>query len=170
MATVLAAYPQARGISTTRFRATARAPAARQAAGRPSETIYHFDKADVVLSLDADFLACGPGSVRYARDFADRRRVSDEQKTMNRLYAVESTPSLTGAKADHRLPMRASDVEGFARQIAAGIGAGVGRREQRRTTRRGSRRSPRICRRIADARSSSPASTSRPRCTRSRTR
>ena len=106
--------------------------AARQAAGRPGETVYHFDKADVILSLDADFLACGPGSVRYTRDFADRRRVSEEQKTMNRLYAVESTPSLTGAKADHRLPMRASDVEGFARQIAAAVGvagaAGAARR------------------------------------------
>ena len=76
-------------------------------------TVYHFDKADVIVSLDADFLACGPGSVRYARDFADRRRVTDERKTMNRLYAVESTPSLTGAKADHRLPVRASRHRGL---------------------------------------------------------
>ena len=124
MATVLAAYPKARWHQYDPVSRDGARAAARRAAGRPGETVYHFDKADVILSLDADFLACGPGSVRYARDFADRRRVSEERKTMNRLYAVESTPSLTGAKADHRLPMRASDVEGFARQIAAGIGVG----------------------------------------------
>ena len=132
MATVLAAYPQARWHQYDPVSRDGARAAARQAAGRPGETVYHFDKADVILSLDADFLACGPGSVRYARDFADRRRVSEERKTMNRLYAVESTPSLTGAKADHRLPMRASDVEGFARQIAAADrrrgSAGAGRR------------------------------------------
>src|SRR5580700_2461285 len=41
---------------------------------------------------------------------------------MNRLYAVESTPTNTGAMADHRLRMKASDVEGFARALAREIG------------------------------------------------
>jgi MoCo/4Fe-4S cofactor protein with predicted Tat translocation signal len=122
MASVLEAYPRAQWHQYDPVSRDGARAAARRATGRSSEAIYHFDKADVILSLDADFLACGPGSVRYARDFADRRRVSEEHKTMNRLYAVESTPSLTGAKADHRLPVRASDVEGFAWQIAAGVG------------------------------------------------
>jgi molybdopterin-containing oxidoreductase family iron-sulfur binding subunit len=43
--------------------------------GRPVNAVYHFDQADVIVSLDADFLACGPGNLRYAREFADRRRV-----------------------------------------------------------------------------------------------
>ena len=43
--------------------------------GRPVNTIYHFDQADVIVSLDADFLACGPGNLLYARQFADKRRV-----------------------------------------------------------------------------------------------
>jgi molybdopterin-containing oxidoreductase family iron-sulfur binding subunit len=41
---------------------------------------------------------------------------------MNRLYAVEATPSNTGAMADHRLPLRASEVERFARALAAALG------------------------------------------------
>ena len=91
--------------------------------------------------------------------------------TMNRLYAVESTPSLTGAKADHRLPMRASDVEGFARRSPPRIGAGVGAGGAAAASmRHGSRRSPRICRRIAARRWWSPATTSPPRCTPRRTR
>jgi molybdopterin-containing oxidoreductase family iron-sulfur binding subunit len=47
--------------------------------------------------------------------------VLDDRKEMNRLYAVESTPTLTGAKADHRLPIAASDIESFARQLAAAV-------------------------------------------------
>ena len=100
-----------------------RRPAGAAAATYP---VYHFDRADVVVSLDADFLGCGPGNVRYIRDFADRRRIMDDRKTMNRLYAIESTPTLTGGKADHRLPIAASDIEGFARALAGAVGAGGG--------------------------------------------
>jgi molybdopterin-containing oxidoreductase family iron-sulfur binding subunit len=87
-----------------------------------NHAVYHFDKADIVVSLDADFLSNGAGCVRYQKDFAARRRVTDDKKEMNRLYAIESTPTLTGAKADNRLPMKASDIEGFARQLSAAIG------------------------------------------------
>src|SRR5207249_2778526 len=79
---------------------------------------YRLDQADVILALDADLLACGPGSVRYARDFAARRRPEHADR-MNRLYAIESMPTSTGARADHRLAVRPSEVEGIARQIAA---------------------------------------------------
>jgi MoCo/4Fe-4S cofactor protein with predicted Tat translocation signal len=97
-----------------------------RAAGGPTDAIYHFDKADVVVALDADFLGCGVAPLRYANDFADRRRVTDDKKEMNRLYAVESTPTLTGAKADHRLAVKASDVQGFAGALAGAVGAGGG--------------------------------------------
>src|SRR5262249_45762279 len=88
------------------------------------ETRYRFDRADVILSLDANFLASMPGSVRYAREFSGRRRVRDGQSEMNRLYVVESTPSITGAKADHRWSSRAGEIERVARATAAALGAG----------------------------------------------
>ncbi|HYG78435.1 MAG TPA: TAT-variant-translocated molybdopterin oxidoreductase [Planctomycetota bacterium] len=91
----------------------------RQAFGRDAHPIYHFERADVVLSLDADFLSSGAASVRYARDFASRRRVRAEQVSMNRLYAVECTPSPTGAGADHRIALKPSHVEAFTRELAA---------------------------------------------------
>jgi MoCo/4Fe-4S cofactor protein with predicted Tat translocation signal len=82
---------------------------AKLAFGQPVETRYDFEKADVIVSLDADFLYAGfPGNVRYIRDFARRR---NPDGNMNRLYVIESTPTTTGAKADHRLPVRASNVE-----------------------------------------------------------
>jgi len=86
---------------------------AKIAFGQPVETRYDFTKADVVVSLDADFLYAGyPGNVKYIRDFASRR---NPDGNMNRLYMIESMPTSTGAKADHRLPLRAGQIEPFAR-------------------------------------------------------
>ena len=89
--------------------------------GRPVNTYYRLDGADVVLALDSDFLACGPGSTRNARDFTTRRRRGD-RTDMNRLYSVESSMTSTGGKADHRLPLRYREIESFARDLAAAIG------------------------------------------------
>jgi len=94
---------------------------ARLAFGECVNTVYHFDQADVIVSLDADFLSVGPGALRYAHDFAGKRRITGPESTMNRLYVVESTPTITGAMADHRLPLRSSDVEALARALAAGL-------------------------------------------------
>ncbi|MGH9539970.1 MAG: TAT-variant-translocated molybdopterin oxidoreductase [Terriglobales bacterium] len=89
---------------------------AKLAFGQPVETQYKLENADVILSLDADFLYAGfPGFTRYVRDFAKRR--DPDAGNMSRLYAVESTPSSTGAKADHRAPMRAGDIEQFASSL-----------------------------------------------------
>ena len=98
---------------------------AQLAFGEFVETRYQFDKADVILSLDADFLSHGPAHVRYARDFSSKRRVEDTGSKMNRLYVVESTPTNTGAMADHRIPMRAGDIEDFARSVALELGLKV---------------------------------------------
>jgi MoCo/4Fe-4S cofactor protein with predicted Tat translocation signal len=90
---------------------------AKMAFGQPVETRYDFSKADVIVSLDADFLYAGfPGNVRYIRDFASRR---NPDGNMNRLYVIESGMSSTGAKADHRWPMRARDIERFAHDLSS---------------------------------------------------
>ena len=87
-------------------------------------TVYRPLKADVILSLDADFLGSGPGHVRYAKEFFRRRQLEGALAPMNRLYVVEPTPSVTGSAADHRLPLRASEVELFARALAGKLGLG----------------------------------------------
>ena len=91
---------------------------AKLAFGQPVETRYDFSKADVIVSLDADFLYAGfPGNTRYIRDFAARR---DPDGKMNRLYVIESTPSTTGAKADHRLPVSAGEIEKLIALLGVG--------------------------------------------------
>ncbi len=90
------------------------------------ETRYNLEKADIILSLDGDFLSSGfPGFLYYARQFASRRN-PDLKEKMSRFYSVQGTPTNTGGKADHRMPVRASQVEDVARAIAAGTGAGSG--------------------------------------------
>ncbi len=89
--------------------------------GRSVNTYYDLSKADVVLSLDADFLYEGPGSVRYARDFSAGRKVSESDE-MNRLYVVESTLTSTGSVADHRLALSTGGIEAFAMAVARQLG------------------------------------------------
>src|SRR5207237_1861376 len=86
--------------------------------GEDLRPLSRLSEADVVVALDSDFLGCGPAHLSDVRDFAARR----PPDTMNRLYAVESRLTPTGAKADHRLAVRAGDVAIVARGLAAGLG------------------------------------------------
>ncbi len=99
---------------------------ARLAFGQYANTVYKLDKAKVVLSLDADFLSVGAASLRQSRDFMAKRKLTGGNQEMNRLYVVECTPSATGAKADHKLPLKPSEVETFARAVAAKLEVSVG--------------------------------------------
>jgi len=93
--------------------------------GEIVESRYHFDKAAVVVSLDNDFTFVEPGNVRYAHDFAEQRRVTEEPRTMNRLYVIESQLTNPGAIADHRLALKPSQIENFARLLARQLGLDV---------------------------------------------
>jgi MoCo/4Fe-4S cofactor protein with predicted Tat translocation signal len=96
---------------------------ARLAFGQDLETQHELDKARVILSLDSDFLYSHPASLRYARQFADSRRVTGGRAEMSRLYVAETTPSVTGSNADHRLGLRAEAIEGLAWSLAQRLGA-----------------------------------------------
>ena len=98
---------------------------AQMAFGQFLNPVYKFDQAAVVLSIDANFLANGPGGVRYARDFASRRVVRNGVREQSRFYAVETTPTSTGAKSDHRQALKPSEVVPFVRSLAAALGGGA---------------------------------------------
>jgi molybdopterin-containing oxidoreductase family iron-sulfur binding subunit len=120
----LGRYPQARWYQYEPINRDNVYEGALAAFGQYVSTRYDFSKARVVLSLDADFLAPGAGFIPYARAFADGRRVTKSSTEMNRLYAVEATPSSTGITADNRLPLRASLVTPFAYALAGKLGLG----------------------------------------------
>lgn len=83
------------------------------ATGELLQPIYDFSKAKVILSLDADSFLRESENVMSARGFADGRRVESEKDQMNRLYVVESTFSVTGGMADHRLKLQSSLIGAF---------------------------------------------------------
>jgi molybdopterin-containing oxidoreductase family iron-sulfur binding subunit len=126
MDAVQAAYPESRWVQYEPVNRDNVRGGAQMAFGEFVEVRYSLEKADIILSLDGDFLSSGfPGFLYYARTFAARRNPDLKQK-MSRFYSVESTPTNTGGKADHRLPVRASEVEQVARAIAGGLGLGSG--------------------------------------------
>ncbi len=124
LAAVLQQFPQAKWVQYEPATRDGAREGARLAFGEPVETRYSFKDARVVLSIDADFVSDLPGKLRYVRDFSAGRR-DGAGGAMSRLYCVETTPTPTGAIADHRLGLRPSEVEAFARAVAAGLGVGV---------------------------------------------
>src|SRR5947199_2155481 len=101
------------------------AAATQSAFGPGARLIPKFDRADVILALDSDFLDCGQGDLESVRAFTARRRVKSPADNMNRLYVVENHFTLTGAMADHRLRCPASQIAAFALAIAEKILAGT---------------------------------------------
>ncbi|HYP00957.1 MAG TPA: TAT-variant-translocated molybdopterin oxidoreductase, partial [Pyrinomonadaceae bacterium] len=120
---ILATFPAAKWHQYEPAGTNSASVGAQLAFGQPVNTIYRFDRADRVLSLDSDFLSSGAANLRYARDFAAKRRVLEGKTDMNRLYVVETTPTNTGAFADHRFSIKPSQLEMFARALAAALGA-----------------------------------------------
>ena len=94
--------------------------------GQPLEAHYAYDKADVVVSLDADFLGLDAQSILPVKQFSSKRRVSSHESKINRLYAAESNYTVTGAMADHRLRLRASDAGALAVALAKELNVGGG--------------------------------------------
>lgn len=95
--------------------------AARAAFGSAVKPLYNFAKAKRIVSLDADFLHAEAGSLYYARAFSNGRRVTKKDDPMNRLYVAESTLTLTGSMADHRLRIATSHMLALAAQLAAAV-------------------------------------------------
>ena len=91
--------------------------------GRDIETVPHLARARVVIALGADPLGHGPDQLRSARGFAERRQPQNEG--FSRFYCLEAAPTLTGAKADHRLALRPAIIGEVALAIAKSLGAAV---------------------------------------------
>ena len=97
--------------------------AAAAAFGEGTRLLPKFDRADVILALDSDFLNPIETGIGYAAGFAARRNPDQLGAPMNRLYVVENHFTVTGGMADHRLRSKVSDLGEFTRRLAAVISA-----------------------------------------------
>ncbi|MCK5943262.1 MAG: hypothetical protein KAI24_14880, partial [Planctomycetes bacterium] len=96
---------------------------AQMAFGKPLAAHYDYGKADVVVSLDCDFLATEGDNIKSANQWGKRRA---QAQNLNRLYAIESIYSTTGGAADHRFRTKSSDIPAVAFALAKQLGVGGG--------------------------------------------
>lgn len=113
-------FPNARWVTYEPFGENNALEGANIAFGQRLRTVHHFNEANVILALDDDFLnpAAHKNSVQNTQEFAESRNVEDS-KEMSRLYAVESTFTVTGSNADNRLRVKSSEIGLFIQALAA---------------------------------------------------
>lgn len=118
---VQAAYPQAKLVQWDPVNRDSAMVASKAAFGSYADAQYKLENADIILSLDADFLGgiAHPGFLPLAKAYAERHRY-EEDKPMNRMYVIETMPTVTGFKAEHRLSLKPSDLVRVAQALATG--------------------------------------------------
>jgi molybdopterin-containing oxidoreductase family iron-sulfur binding subunit len=119
---VQAAYPQAKLVQWEPVNSDSSRTASKAVFGNYFDAQYKLEAADVIVSLDADFLGgiAHPGFLPLAAAYAERHRY-EEGKPMNRLYVVETMPTVTGFKAEHRLALKPSEIAAFAQALISGV-------------------------------------------------
>ena len=128
---VEAAFPNTRWITLHPEGDDAHELGTQEAFGRPLRPLFRFSEADTIVTFDADFLGAeDPNSVYNGREYAASRRVEDREANgrpaMSRMYAVESTYTITGGMADHRLAFKAGDIPLVAAAVAQALGVSTG--------------------------------------------
>jgi MoCo/4Fe-4S cofactor protein with predicted Tat translocation signal len=96
---------------------------AQSISGKSAEPIYDLSKADIIVSLDADFLFDGPANLILTKAFSKKRR--NPNVNFSRMYVMESAPSITGAKADVRWHRKPSEIVSFIQELANDLLQGV---------------------------------------------
>ena len=115
--------PNAKFVTYTSVTQDPASEGTRAVLGTPATAVYDFSRADVVVSLDADFLESRPANLAYARAFARRR--DPAEGNLNRLYVAEPRFTITGGMADHRLRAKSQEVLAIAAALASRVGRGV---------------------------------------------
>ena len=118
------AYPKTKLIQWDPVNQDSSRIASKAAFGAYVDAQYKLEEADVIVSLDADFLGgiAHPGFLSMAAAYSERHRFDAEEpdKPMNRLYVIEGMPTVTGFKAEHRLALKPSEIARFAEALAGG--------------------------------------------------
>ena len=96
------------------------------ATGTRQRPVLALENAEVIVAADADLLGTEADSLRNTRGFTAARSVQENGADPVRLYAIESTTTVTGANADHRLRTKRADVGGLIKALAAALsGRGI---------------------------------------------
>lgn len=97
-------YPSSKIYSYEQFDNSVRNSAWKKSYGSGEFPSIKWNEAEIILSLDGDFLGESNNKIENARLFAERRDVVN--KKFNRLYVIEGNISITGMTADYRMRLR----------------------------------------------------------------
>ena len=86
---------------------------------------FHFEKAQTIVSLSADFLGTWISPVQYSQQYAQNRRVKGDKPTLSRHFQFESMLSMTGSNADDRYTHKPSETGAIALALLAKLGGAV---------------------------------------------
>jgi molybdopterin-containing oxidoreductase family iron-sulfur binding subunit len=114
-------FPHTRVHSYTPIAESNAREGARVAFGQAVVPRYNYAFAKTIVSLDSDFLHGEQGALHATKGFVHGRKLDRPTDPMSRLYVVEPSLTVTGSNADERLRLPASDVDAFARALAAEV-------------------------------------------------
>ncbi|HEX8325037.1 MAG TPA: TAT-variant-translocated molybdopterin oxidoreductase, partial [Tepidisphaeraceae bacterium] len=121
-----AKYPQAKIYEYEAVSRDSELTAGKLAFGQPVRQLLDLKKAKIIVSFDADLFGHHPNALRHTNDWVQNRKSVDTTKTMNRMYVLESTYSVTGSNADERFPVSVREIEQMVLQLGYKAGFGNG--------------------------------------------
>ncbi len=118
---ILEEFPNAEWVTYEPFSDSNEIEGTQIAFGQRLRTVNHYDRANIIVSLDDDFMSPqhNVNSVEDSYKVAETRRVNGTEGEMSRIYAVENTFTSTGSFADHRLKVKTSQIPSFIYALAA---------------------------------------------------
>ena len=125
LAELLERHPRARWHQHAPLHDTAAEAGARAAFGQPVQTVLHLDRARCIVALASDPFSEGPGAVRHAADWVQRRDAERGGGELPRLFAAEIGPGLFGARADARIVAAPARIDALVRRLAATVVEGA---------------------------------------------
>ena len=103
-----AKYPSTEHVMYDQVSMSGMAIANEQSFGTKAIPSYDFSKADVVVSVGADFLATWGSPIENTKGYSETRKLNKGKKTMSRHFQFESNLTLSGSNADYRTMIKPS--------------------------------------------------------------
>ncbi len=107
------ALPSVKFVTVSALRQDTVARGNKAVVGMDTVFVADYSKADVIFSLDSDFLGTDVNVTMNIRNFTSKRKPSKQSPVMNKLIVAEAAMSLTGMQADERIKLTPDELEQF---------------------------------------------------------
>ena len=125
IALFLAKYPNVKHIVYDAFSHSGMLLANEACYGKRTLPSYHFDKANTIVSIGADFLGTWIAPIEYSKAYSKGRKISAKNMKLSKHYQVEAIHTITGGAADHRATCRPSEMGAVAIALYKAVADGT---------------------------------------------